>query len=646
MNLFRKSSKSYVFVLQDDGRFGAVHQQGQDIDNDCIDLFSPATRHARYLKPTISRGRLTFFGIILVSFTLLFMGKAAHLQIVQGEHYLNLAQNNRQDTSLLVPARGAIYDRWGKELATNEPTFTMTMKIADLPETDGERNAQIESIATLSGLVRTDIDLLISEYASRPFDAVPVKEHLSYERAMRLAIELSSIPAFELVSQTKRVYASSATSLSHVLGYTGLVSPRDLDGLDNSYRLIDQIGKLGVEYEAEDLLRGIPGQLVYEVDARGNRQSIVSRTEPITGADISLGIDLEFQKFTEKALQETLDRVGATKGSVVAIDPSTGAVRAMVSLPTYDSNLFVGGISADQYQDLIEDTDQPLFPRAMAGEYPSGSTFKPFVAYAALSEGIVNENTSFLSTGGLGISQWFFPDWKSGGHGITDVRKAIAESVNTYFYIIGGGFDTITGLGVKRINANAQKFGFGSTTGIDLPGESDGFLPTKAWKQEAKGERWYVGDTYHLAIGQGDFLTTPLQMAVATSVIANGGYLFEPYVIETVDGFGAVDFTKGSMTPIDDLDKYAIEVVREGMRQTVSIGSARSLSSLKYKIAGKTGTAQTPGNQPYHSWFTGFAPYEDPNLALTVLVDHGGESNDAAVPLAKEIYNWWFTFGM
>jgi penicillin-binding protein 2 len=645
VKFFKKTNKSRVFVLQDDGRHGAVHEQGAAFQNDCLDMFSPSTGKTRYMRTTISRTRLRIFSIVLASFVLLFLSKAAHLQIIQGDHYFGLAQNNREYTSLLVPARGTIFDRWGRELATNEPTFTMTMRIADLPEDNDARTDQIAHVASIAGLQPTDIDLSISKYSNYSYDYVPVKEHVNYETAMRLAIELSGIPAFDLTNNTKRVYSSSAPSLAHVMGYTGLVSANDLDTLDDSYRAIDEIGKLGVEREGESLLRGLPGSVVYEVDARGNQQTIVSKTDPVAGADISLGIDLEFQKYIENALQNTLDRVGATRGSVVAIDPLTGAVRALVSLPTYDSNLFIGGIGSEQYSNLLEDEDNPLFPRAIAGEFPSGSTFKPFIAYAAMVEGIVSEHTSFLSTGGIGISQWYFPDWKAGGHGITDVRKAISESVNTYFYIVGGGFDSVVGLGVSRINKNAKLFGFGTPTGIDIPGENDGFLPTKEWKKEAKGERWYVGDTYHLAIGQGDFLTTPLQMAVATSVIANGGNLFEPYVIESVDGYGNVDFSKGKMTPIEGLDTYAMEVVRQSMRQTITTGSARSLSSLTEAVAGKTGTAQAPGDRPYHSWFTGFGPYNEPNLTLTVLVEEGGESNEAAVPLARQIYDWWFRYG-
>lgn len=630
-----------MFVLQE-GSIGQVNDpslRGVELDI--------AQKHAGDGKPfmslRLSLGRIRAFGVLLFVLIAVFFARSAQLQIVQGDHYSALSERNREYAELIVPERGSIYDRWGTPLAKNESTFTLVMRIADLPEEDDEREVAIERVADLAGIVRTDIDLLISDYATRSYDYVPIKEHVAYEPAMRMAIEIAQIDGFDLITGTRRVYNSSVPSLSHILGYIGSISPEELDVLDNSYRPIDTIGKLGVEKTAEGLLRGTPGALVYEVNASGERTSIVSKTETVPGADISLSIDLEFQKKIETLMQETFGQVNASKGSVIAIDPQTGAIRALVSLPAYDSNLFIGGIDVNTYQQLLEDEDQPLFPRAIAGEYPSGSTFKPFVVYAALAESLVGEHTSFLSTGGIGISQWYFPDWKDGGHGVTDARKAIAESVNTYFYIIGGGYDNVTGLGVAKINAYASRFGFGAQTGIDIPGENDGFLPTKEWKQEAKGERWYVGDTYHLSIGQGDFLTTPLQMAVATSVIANGGFLFKPYVIETVDGYGPVDLAQDGLTSIEDLDTYAMLVVRQGMRQTITQGSARSLSTLSEAVAGKTGTAQTPGDRPYHSWFSGFGPYEDPNLALVVLVEEGGGSNDAAVPLARSIFDWWFT---
>lgn len=646
MNFFFKTTKSRVFVLQDDSRLGSACDISNPklLDHVTNPFFVGEMEGGSFLHPTFSRFRVRLFlGLVFVCISL-FICRAVQLQVIQGKDYTLLAEGNRHRIEHVVPARGTIFDQDGNILASNEPTFTVTMTIADIPDDTAERNAAIAKVANLSGLQPTDIDLLISNYASRPYEPIPVKENVPYEQAMRLAIEVADIPGFDLHTSTRRVYESTLLSLAHIIGYTGLISSAELEEHPD-YQPIDNIGKLGVEYSYESLLRGIPGKIVYEVDARGNKQSIVSKTDPVTGADISLGIDLDFQKYIEQSLQNTLNNVGARRGCVVALDPQTGSVRALVSLPGYNANVFVGGIDKQTYTELLEDEDKPLFNRAISGEYPSGSIFKPVMAYAALTEGIINEHTSFLSTGGIGINEWFFPDWKAGGHGITDVRKAIAESVNTFFYIIGGGYDTVTGLGVERITEYAKKFGFGSQTGIDLPGEQDGFLPSKEWKEDAKGEKWYVGDTYHLSIGQGDFLTTPLQMAVETSIIANNGKIFEPHLVENVDGYGSVDLNKGVGNDIDSLNAYSLEVVRQGMRETVTSGSALSLSALSKAVAGKTGTAQTPGDRPYHSWFTGFGPYDDPNLALVVLVEEGGESNYAAVPLAKQIFQWWFQFG-
>lgn len=637
----KKGSSSRVFYVQDDGRYGAVASSDSEMGDTLFGLKGSTTM-------TLSRSMQSLrvklmFGFMLAAL-LLFFGRSIQVQIVQGAYYAQLSDQNRERVDLLVPSRGIVYDRSGVPLAWNEPAFLLTMTIAELPEEEDERTMLFSKVAELTGLQRTDFDLLLSEYQNAIYEPIPVMDEIDYEAAARLAIEISSLSGFDLSTHTKRVYVSGVESLSHVLGYTGTISARDLERYaDRSYRLIDDLGKSGVELQAEELLRGIPGNLTYNVDALGEELFIVSREEPISAADVTLSIDFELQKFIEEEMLETMDRVQANRGSVVAIDPRNGAIRALVSLPGFDSNEFAQGISQARYTALIEDEHQPLFPRAISGEFPSGSTFKPFVAYAALAEGIVDERTSFVSSGGLRIGQWYFPDWRDGGHGVTDVRKSIYDSVNTYFYIVGGGYDQVTGLGVARIKEYAERFGFGDVTGIDLPGEADGFLPTRAWKEEAKNERWYVGDTYHLSIGQGDFLTTPLQMAVATAAIANHGEVVTPYVIDTASGFGEGLIEHEAPQEIEYLNSYHMDTIRSGMRQTVTLGSARSLSTLSEDTAGKTGTAQTFGDTPYHSWFTGFGPYNEPDLALVVLVEEGGGSNDAAVPLARSIFEWWFS---
>ena len=316
----------------------------------------------------------------------------------------------------------------------------------------------------------------------------------------------------------------------------------------------------------------------------------------------------------------------------------------MVSLPAYNNNLFAKGIGQEDYNILINHPDNPLFNRAISGEYPSGSTIKPVWVAAALEERVVSENTTFLSTGGISIGQWFFPDWRAGGHGRVDARRAIAESVNTYFYNIGGGYEGFQGLGVDRLVNYGKLFGLGKQTGIDLAGEASGFLPSRAWKEEYKGESWYIGDTYHFAIGQGDLLTTPLQVAMFTSVFANGGKLYRPHFIKEILTGNDEPFGQANNEPVREgfISPYNIHVIREGMRQTVTAGSARSLQIIPAKVAGKTGTAQWSSKHDTHAWFTGFAPYDNPELAITILIEEGGEGSDAAVPVVREYLKWYF----
>lgn len=638
-NPWKKQSASHIFVVQHHEGFGLKRNKSSDAFDASESFISDDLHsHERSIRSTLSPKRLVIgFGFFFFVF-FCFFSRAAFLQVFQGSHFHALADANRYRITRVVSPRGKILDRNGQLLATNVPTFLLTMTIADLPKDAIERNRVIQVVCDNVGVHRADIDLLLTQYTRQQQEHIPVLRNIPYESAMRLTIEIAQYPGFNLIASVQRSYPSTVLSLSHVLGYMGKITPDESIKLaPDGYRAIDQIGKSGIEKTAETQLRGIPGKLVTEVDASGHELSVISKTDPIPGTDVHLGIDLAFQKYIEQALQVILQNVHATRASVIAIDPNTGTVRALVSLPSYDNNIFSSQISNDDYQTLVQNTNQPLFFRAISGNFPSGSVLKPVIAYAALTEHVVNEHTSFLSTGGLHVGDWFFPDWKAGGHGVTDVRKAIAESVNTFFYIVGGGFQDTIGLGVDRITQYAAMFGFGMPTGIDLPNEASGFLPSKDWKQKTKGERWYVGDTYHLAIGQGDFLTTPIQMAVATSTIANGGYAIKPHVID--------NGTTPDKVQIKNLDADALRIVQEGMRQSVTAGSDRRLQNLVFPVAGKTGTAQSGIGKPTHSWFTGYGPYDKPTLELTVLVEEGGESTSAAVPLADEIFAWWFAHG-
>ncbi len=627
------------FVIQS-GRLGAVRNSRAltAVDESPDAVGGASTDGRRFLGLTIPGRRFALGGAVFAIALGLLVGRAAQLQVIEGGHYASLAEANRVRTYTLVPPRGIIYDRFGNVLVQNVPTFVFTMTFADLPKDEAERDATLTLAADLAGVPRTELDLLITDAKRDPYEPFVVKKGIPYEAAMRLAIEAAMLPGFRMEDSAIRAYPSNAPTLSHVLGYTGKISADEYAEYKASgYRAVDEIGKSGIERSEETRLRGTPGSLLIEVDSRGRELAVDGRTEPVAGQSLTLTIDLELQQFVESRVSDVLERLGLSRASVVVMDPRDGSVRAMVSAPTFDSNAFSTGIDAELYAQLLADEDFPLFNRAVSGEYPPGSTFKPYVAYAALSEGLVNASTSFVSTGGLRIGQWFFPDWKAGGHGVTDVRDAIAWSVNTYFYIIGGGFDTFTGLGVERITDGARLFGFGSETGIRLPGEADGFLPSKEWKEEAKNERWYVGDTYHLAIGQGDMLATPLQVAVANATVANGGTRYVPRLVEK-----AGEETIPAEVAAEPLDAGAIQIVREGMRKAVTTGSARFLSTLALPVAGKTGTAQASGDVATHAWFEGFGPYDDPTLSVVILIENGGEGSSVAVPIARDIFEWWF----
>jgi len=350
------------------------------------------------------------------------------------------------------------------------------------------------------------------------------------------------------------------------------------------------------------------------------------------------------QKKAFESLRDSLKKVSAKAGSAVALNPQNGEIISLVNLPSYDNNSFVAGLTEQDRAQLFQNNDRPLLFRAISGIYPSGSTIKPLIAVAALNEGIITSKTTILSVGGIRIGSSFFPDWKAGGHGSTDVKKAIAESVNTFFYTVGGGYENFKGLGIERLDSYMTLFGLGEKLGIDLPGEASGLVPNPSWKRTVKKEKWYIGDTYHLSIGQGDLLTTPLQMASVTATIANGGTIYQPHLVK-----GYLDQRTNNiieMRPKKESKKISIaasafDTVRQGMRQTVLSGSGRALSNEPFEPAAKTGTAEAPSGNP-HGWFIAFAPYSNPEIAVAVIVENGGEGYVSALPVARDILEEYF----
>ncbi|MEK7545705.1 MAG: penicillin-binding protein 2 [Patescibacteria group bacterium] len=605
--------------------------------------------HHGYIGTSLSARKLAVsFGVFFLMLAGL-AARAGYLDLHKGVEYRSLAEGNRLRIVSVPAERGVIYDRNGTLLVRNVPDFTLTVTPADIPRDGKERADLVVRIAESVGVTPVDVEKALRNYPSNLASAVPIKEHLEYEQAVRLDIASGHMPGVSLKAGTKREILLQPEgadrpimSLSHVIGYQGRVNEAEYARLrETGYLPTDAIGKTGVESSYETQLRGTYGRKKVEVDVLGREQKIIASDDPTQGMDLTLSIDAKLQAEAERSLKASAGLNGRGRASAVAMDPKTGEILALVSLPGYDANVFARGISAKEYRTLLEDPNQPLYPRAVSGLFPPGSTAKLMVAAAALAEEVVSLGTTVRSTGGIRYGAWFFPDWKPGGHGTTNVIKAIAESVNTFFYAVGGGWEHIEGLGVARLGEYYRKFGVGARLGIDLPGEGKGFVPDEAWKERVKEEPWYIGDTYHVSIGQGDLLSTPLQVAAWTAVFANGGALVRPHVVKQVRSNRTIERVEPEPVTRQVVSQEVVDIVRRGMRETVLSGSARSLQSSPWPMAGKTGTAQWREGEPTHAWFTGFAPYDDPRIVVTVLIEAGGEGSRAATPVARDIMEAW-----
>ncbi len=643
------NNKKNPFKLFDDDNYKRISKLGKITRKnfDIFDLYNSESQE--FIGKSLPQKRVNLFYIFILLNLLILLGKSFYLQILKGDYYQLLANKNRLKVTYLKTNRGLIYDRNGKLLVKNIPKFIITIIPSELPNIQSKRD---NILKTLNDYIDIDINEVKRQlqnikpnslYYYRP---ILIKDNIDYEKAIQLKILISKLPGIYVQTDIKRKYLNENNlSLSHILGYIGKIGKKELDqDKEKYYLLTDYVGKSGLEKVYEKDLRGKHGVLKIEVDAYGQEKKVLEKQEKLLGNNLVLSIDYKIQSKLEEIIKEHLKKLNKTRASAVVLNPNNGEILALVSLPAYNNNDFSFGIDKKVYLNLIKNKDQPLFNRAISGEYPPGSTFKMIVASAALQEKIITEYTKFLSTGGIRIGKWFFPDWKIGGHGWVDVKKAIAQSVNTFFYIVGGGYKQFKGLGLNKIVYYAKKFGLGKRLNIDLLNESNGFIPTKEWKLKIKKEPWYIGDTYHLSIGQGYILVTPLQVAAFTSVIANNGILYQPHLVKQIinPNNNKIFTIKPKVLESNFIDIKNLKIVKQGLRQTVTNGSAWKLKNLPIKIAGKTGTAQWSKNKDPHAWFTSFAPYENPQIVLTILVEEGGEGSLVSVPIAKDFYEFWY----
>lgn len=598
--------------------------------------------------PIKKEGSFIIFFVAILILTMI-LARTFWLQILKGEYYSERSNKNTMRLYQSQSIRGTIYDRNNEPLTENISRFNLLVIPANLPENFPKLQQWIKTLSELLKKNETEISGFIKELNKSSTEPISLGADLNHDSLVLLEARLPDLPGVFVSRETKRNYRDGEY-LAHIIGYLGKVSNKDLKA-NPSYLLNDLIGKDGLEAQYEKELRGIPGQIAVFVDSDNTVLNVLTAKEPLAGNNLFLNIDNNLQKLLTNALQEKMTETNSSGSAAVVLNAKSGKILALVSLPNFNNNLFGGRLSDKTYQQLANDKTRPFFNRIIAGAYPSGSTIKPFIAAAALVENIISPDYKIDDTlGYIMVPNQYNPDiiytyrdWKA--HGFINMKQAIAVSANVYFYIVGGGYKNIAGLGINRIEKYLKLFGFGSNLGIDLPGESNGLVPNPTWKKAVKKEDWFTGDTYNVSIGQGDILVTPLQMASGIAAIANGGTLWQPKIVSKITDFSGKTIREFKPEAISTriIDNEKLKIIREGMRGAVTSGSAWLLNDLPIKVAGKTGTAQVTNTfRKTDAWFTGFAPYENPEITLAIIIEGAGEGSAAAVPIAKEVFNWYY----
>jgi penicillin-binding protein 2 len=520
------------------------------------------------------------------------------------------------------------------------PSFDLVLSPSEFFNNQSNKDKIYLDISTELGLSQDELRKKIEEIGESNKERYLIEEAVGYEKALILIEKIRGVAGIYLEKNTRRKY-EKGECMSNIIGYVGKINQDELKN-NADYSLTDYIGKNGLEYTYEKILKGEHGQVRVEVDSDGGVKQELGIKPPVSGDKLVLNIDSKLQQKAYEILGEILEvNETATGGALVALDPRDGAVLSLVSYPSYNNNLFAEGIKKEDFDNFLNNPLKPMNNKAISGVYPPGSVYKPLVASMGLEEGVIGGDTVLNCTGSISINSWVFRDWKT--HGLTDLKKAIAESCNTYFYAVGGGWNEIEGLGVSKMSKYSKYFGLGELSGIDLPSEVPGTVPDNEWKFKNIGERWYIGDSYHLSIGQGFLATTPLQIANATAVIANGGVLFQPQIVDKVVVEDDYEYQVESKVIRENfISQENLKKVREAMRETVLTGSGRNLLDMKTEVAGKTGTAQFGNLKNTHSWFVSLAPYDNPEIVTAVLIETGGEGHDWAVPATEQFLREYF----
>lgn len=564
-----------------------------------------------------------------------------HLQVVEGHRYRYQSENNRIRLEDIPAPRGIIFDRNGIPLVENRPAYHLQLIRDDVQDL----NQTLQEVARLTGRnVEDFLEILEANKQLPKFVPIRLAADLDRDSLARVEAQRVRLPGVVIHLEPKREYRFNKTA-AHLIGYLSEITESELKSESyEGYVMGEDVGKFGVESAFEKYLHGRRGGRQVEVDAIGRRRRVLDEVLPISGRSVWLTIDIELQKAAEVCLE---GRVGA----IVAIDPNSGAVLALASNPVFDQEKFIRGLKRDEWQALSKDPTHPLLNRAIGAAYPPGSVYKPFLALAGLKEGLISSETIIGCPGFFPFGNRRYRCWRDHGHGAMDLEQAIIQSCDVYFYQTG------MRLGVDRIAQYANYFGLGERTGIGLHGEHPGLIPTSSWKRQATGVPWQKGETLSIAIGQGFNLTTPLQMTLAFSAIANGGKLWQPFVVKRIEGNGPamVDEIKPRLKRKIPIDARHFQLVQKGLLGVVEDprGTAKAIRHKSVAIAGKTGTAQVVGmsegvnrkllekitrhKERDHAWFVGYAPAGEPQIAVGALVEHGGHGSSAAAPLVQKV---------
>jgi penicillin-binding protein 2 len=596
-----------------------------------------------YLETRLIRRRIVLSALFILVLLSILLGRLYVLQIVDHEHFSTLSDNNRIRIKALPPARGLIYDRNGVVMANNLPAYRLEIIKEQVDDLD-------QTLIDLKQYVNySDLDL--SRYRQavnrrRSFESIPLRLNLSDGEVARLAVNLYKFEGVEINARLTRNYPQGDHAV-HALGYVGRIDVNDLGRVnENNYAGTSHIGKLGLEKFYESELHGTVGVQQVEVNARGRTLRVLSETPPIPGNNLHLTIDSKLQKVAEQAFGDLI-------GAVVAIDPRNGEILALASMPKFDPNLFVNGISYKNYDRLRNSSQRPLFNRALSGQYPPGSTTKPFFGLAGLEARTISSQTSIFCRGfyRLPNEDRKYRDWKKRGHGHMDLKGAITQSCDVYFY------DLSYRLGIDKMSTFLDKFGFGKKTKIDSTGEASGLLPSREWKRKTLSQPWFPGETLNTGIGQGTFLVTPLQLANSTGALALNGLRYRPHMVRALENGHSGDMLDIAIKQVAEggvskksnwlqVHKAMINVVH-GLRGTAN----RINRGLTYRMAGKTGTAQVYGiaqDEEYdedtvinklrdHALFMSYAPSKNPQIAVAVIVENGGHGSSVAAPIARKV---------